>query len=188
MRTILLAGAAVLTLGTFGSTAANAGGLWIAKHLQWDCKSEVSHTSPQANCSRNFVSDWGWSNDDNTQKVKQSNKAFLWGTDPDDLKQRNIGVNVVVKGDDNYQSIKQSNKAGAIYSDDVEQKNTAANVVDHGDDNTQKIKQSNSALALGTDEDVEQKNHAVNYVGKGDDNYQSIEQSNSLVAIGSPSL
>jgi hypothetical protein len=186
MRTILLAGAAVMAFGTLGTmtTTANAGGLWIAKHLLWECKDSIDHTKPQANCATNYVSDYGYSNDDNAQKIKQKNKAFLFFTDPDDLEQVNLGVNVVKKGDDNYQSIKQSNKAIGIFSDDIEQKNVATNVVDEGDGNTQKVKQSNAAVAVGTDEDIEQKNVATNSVGEGDDNYQSIEQSNGLVAIG----
>jgi len=185
MRAILLAGVAVMAFAPLTTTTANAGGAWyIAKHLLWECKEEVHHTKPQANCSANYVGSHYGSSDDNTQKVKQSNKAFLKGTDPDDLEQVNLGVNVVNKGDYNYQSIKQRNKAVGIYSDDIEQKNVGVNTVEHGDGNAQKIKQENSAVAIGTDEDIEQKNVATNSVENGDDNYQSIEQSNGLIAVG----
>ncbi|MDC9823451.1 hypothetical protein PRN20_06875 [Devosia sp. ZB163] len=186
MRAILLAGVAVMAFAPLSTTTANAGSAWyIAKHLLWECKEEVHHTKPQANCGANYVGGHYGSSDDNTQKIKQRNKAFLYGTDPDDLKQVNLGVNVVNKGDYNYQSIKQSNKAIGIYSDDIEQKNVGVNTVDHGDGNTQKIEQKNFAKAVGTDEDIEQKNVATNSVENGDDNYQSIDQSNGLIAIGS---
>lgn len=184
MRTILLAGAAIVALGSMPTTA-NAGALYIAKHLLSKCFDAVEYVKPDANCAANHVSTgYGHrSSDDNTQKIKQKNRNFLFGTDPDDLRQINVGVNVVYNGDDNYQSIKQKNKAIGIFSDDIEQTNVGLNTVDNGDDNTQKIEQSNSAVAVGTDEDLEQVNVASNHVENGNGNYQSISQSNNSIVI-----
>lgn len=208
MRSIILAGAAILALGSVNVTAANAGGLWVAGGVTLGCGiGAIFAPGPQYNCGGNYIAGQQHGNDENGQKLKQKNGGKLW-LPSYGLHQVNIGVNAINKGDDNKQKVDQSNYVkGGVWG--VLQLNVGANVVEHGDDNKQKVEQSNYAkysadtyqvnaglnlVNHGDDntqkieqsnsaretEDVVQVNIGANYVGHGDDNYQSIEQSNSL--------
>jgi len=177
MRAILLTGAAVLTLGTFGSmsvTTANAGALWVSKNAVVACGLAAIFTGPQTNCEANIITGGSNPNNHSVQKVKQDNKFVLWAPSAY-IDQNNIGVNVINRDDGNKQKVDQGNTIlGGGFG--ILQTNVGVNAVEDGEWNKQKVEQDNTAK--GYNVGLTQTNAGLNYVDEGNGNTQKMEQSN----------